>query len=240
MSDTIHDEKETVHDISVILWPDRNDIKNETICCLGKEANMNIKMPGLVNQNAYGLKSVEDRLQRQQQRDDKIQFFENQKEKLKEMTSTDLSDIARKLELLHGYEDQIAAAKKEFNNSQIYKIMEEAEERGKKIKENAEKTEPKTPEERRKDAIKEAIEGATGVEQPDGMLSEIMEELEDMEETMEQAEESVEDLQESMDTMEELQEVEENTGKLLSPDGQPMVENQDEAAGKYRNIDYKV
>ena len=201
---------------------------------------MNIKMPGLVNQNAYGLKSVEDRLQRQQQRDDKIQFFENQKEKLKEMTSTDLSDIARKLELLHGYEDQIAAAKKEFNNSQIYKVMEEAEERGEKIKENAEKTEPKTPEERRKDAIKEAIEEATGVEQPDGMLSEIMEELENMEETMEQAEESVEDLQESMDTMEELQEVEENTGKLLSPDGQAVVTDHDEAAGIYRRIDYRV
>ncbi len=201
---------------------------------------MNIKMPGLVNQNTYGLKSVEDRLQRQRQRDDKIQFFENQKEKLKEMTSTDLSDIARKLELLHGYEDQIAAAKKEFNNSQVYKVMEEAEERGEKIRENAEKTAPKTPEERRKDAIKEAIEEATGVEQPDGMLSEIMDELENMEETMEQAEESTEELQESMDTVEELQKMEENSGNMISPDGQAFVTDPDEAAGKYRRIDIIV
>ncbi len=201
---------------------------------------MNIKMPGLVNQNAYGLKSVEDRLQRQQQRDDKIQFFENQKEKLKEMTSTDLSDIARKLELLHGYEDQIAAAKKEFNNSQVYKVMEEAEERGEKIRENAEKTEPKTPEERRKDAIKEAIEEATGVEQPDGMLSEIMDELENMEETMEQAEQSTEELQESMDTVEELQKMEESSGNMISPDGRTTVTDLEEVPGIYKSIDYRV
>lgn len=224
----------------VIPEPDRNDIKGEAICCLGKEMNMNIKMPGLVNQNSYGLKSVEDRMQRQQQRDDKVQFFENQKEKLKEMTSTDLSDISRKLELLHGYEDQIAAAKKEFNNSQMYKAMEEAQERGEKIKKNAEKTEPKTPEERQKDAIKEAIEEATGIEQPEGMLSEIMEELETMKETMEQTEESVEELQESMDTMEELQKIEEGSEKMPSPEDQVIVSDQDTADGRYRSIDYRV
>ena len=237
---TVYDRKVTVRDRSVIPESDRNDIKDEAICCLGKETNMNIKTHGLVNQNSYGLKSVEDRMQRQQQRDDKIQFFENQKEKLKEMTSTDLSDIARKLELLHGYEDQIAAAKKEFNNSQMYKAMEEAQERGEKIKENAEKTEPKTPEERRKDAIKEAIEEATGVEQPEGMMSEIMDELEKMEESMEQAEESVEEIQESMDTMEELQEIEENSGELPSPADQTLVSDEKTAEDRYKRIDYRV
>ena len=240
MYPTVHDKKEAVHDILVSPDYDQNEIKNVAISCLGKEAQMNIKMPGLINQNTYGLKSVEDRMQRQQQRDDKIQFFENQKERLKEMTSTDLSDITRKLEMLHGYEDQIAAAKKEFNNSQMYKTMEEAQERGEKIKENAEKTEPKTPEERRKDAIKEAIEEITGVEQPEGLLSEVMEELETKEETMEQAEESVEELQESMETMEELQKTEEGSGKMPSPEDQAIVSDQDLPTDKYRSIDYRV
>ena len=111
---------------------------------------------------------------------------------------------------------------------------------GEKIRENAEKTAPKTPEERRKDAIKEAIEEATGVEQSDGMLSEIMDELENMEETMEQAEESTEELQESMDTVEELQKMEESSGNMISPDGRTTVTDLEEVPGIYKSIDYRV
>lgn len=197
---------------------------------------MNIKMPGLLQQNPYDLKSTEDRLQRQGKRDEKIQFFEYQKEKLKEMTSTDLSDIARKLELLHNYDGQIAAAKKEFNNSQVFKVLDEAQERAEQIKENAEKTAPKTPEERRK----EAIEEATGVEMPDGLLSEMMDEIEAVTESMEETLESTEELAECADKLEKFQNKEESTAEMLSSNGQAITLDQKELLDKYRPVDYHV
>lgn len=146
-----------------------------------------------------GLKSTQDRQERQQKCESQVNFFEKQKEKLKDMKCSSLEEIARKLEMFHTYEDQIAAAKQQFNNSQMSHVLDEAKEIGEKIAEEAEKTEPKTPEERRDDMIEEA----TGKdEESKGMLSEIMDE---MAETVEELEEQLEEeLQEELE-----QEVEE-------------------------------
>ena len=134
-----------------------------------------------------GLKSTQDRQERQQKCDSQVNFFEQQKEKLKDMKCSSLEDIARKLEMFHTYEDQIAAAKKQFNNSQMSHVLDEAREIGEKIAEEAEKTEPKTPEERKDDMIEEA----TGRdEEGEGMLSEMMDE---MAETVEELEEQLEE-----------------------------------------------
>jgi len=132
-----------------------------------------------------GLKSTQERQERQQKCADQVNFFEKQKANLKNMTCDSLEDIARKLDMFHSYEDQIAAAKKEYNNSQMSHVLDEAREIGEKIAEEAEKMAPKTPEEREK----ERIEEATGSEEENkGMLSEVMEEIS----------EELDDLQEEM------------------------------------------
>ena len=124
-----------------------------------------------------GLKSVQDKQERQQKCASQVDFFEKQKQNLKNMECTTLEEIARKLELFHSYEDQIAAAKKQFNNSQMGHVLDEAREIGEKIAEEAEKTAPKTPEEREKDRIEEA----TGSEEENkGMLSEVLDEVSEM------------------------------------------------------------
>lgn len=157
---------------------------------------MNIKMQGLNLFSNYGLKSTQDRMERQAKRDSQVAFFEQQKENLKNMKSDSLDDISRKLEMLHSYDDQIAAAKEEYNNSQMFHTMDEARERGEKIAEEAKKYEPKTAEERRE----EMVEEATGVEKPEGILSEAMEELADI------AEEMTEEITEELEDMAELTE----------------------------------
>lgn len=127
------------------------------------------------------LKSTKEKLQRQADRDSKVAFFEAQKENLKNTESLDFDDIARKIELLHSYNDLIAAAKQEYNSSQMLHIVDEAEERGEQIKEAEEKNKPKTEEERKEDAIKEANKEANGMDESDGLLSELLS-SEDMEE----------------------------------------------------------
>ena len=86
------------------------------------------------------LKSTQEKMERQEKCASQVSFFEKQKENLKNMTCSSLEDIARKLEMFHSYEDQIAAAKKAFNNSQMGAVLDEARERGEKIAEAAEKT----------------------------------------------------------------------------------------------------
>ena len=120
-----------------------------------------------------GLKSTQDRLERQAKRDSQVAFLEKQKENLKDMKTESLEDISRKLELLRGYNDQITAAKAEYNNSQKMHLLDEAIERGEKIAEEAEKNAPKTPEERREEIIREA----TGEDKDTGVRSGVLEEL---------------------------------------------------------------
>ena len=63
-----------------------------------------------------------------------------------------MEDIAKKLEMFHTYEDEIAAAKQEYNSSQMFHIMDEAEEEAEKRAKEAEKNKPKTEEERKEEA----------------------------------------------------------------------------------------
>lgn len=147
------------------------------------------------------LKSTQDRVERQQQTEKQVEFFEAQKGNLKNMVCESPEEIMRKLDMLHSYEDQIAAVKAAYNNEQMYHLMDEAREMGEKIAEAAEDSKPKTPEERREDLVEEA----TGVEEQDGVLSEIMDELGEVLEVMEELEASKEILPEE-DIAESLEE----------------------------------
>lgn len=169
-----------------------------------------------------GLKSTQEKLQRQQERDNKIAFYENQKSSLKNMECGSLEEISRKLELFHSYEDQIAAAKEEYNNSQMFHAMDEAQERGEKIAEERKKHEPKTAEERREEMAEEAL----GTDEEKGLLTESMEELEEL--TEEVAEELTEELTEEVteELTEEIpqtpsEEIFENFDKVQKPEGNP-------------------
>lgn len=184
---------------------------------------MNIQMP---TNNVFGnnmLDSTRDRLNRQAKRDNQIAFFEQQKENLKKMESDKIEDIAKKIDLLHSYDDQITAAKVEYNKSQMFHAMDEALERAEKIAEEAEKYAPKTREER----IEEIVEEATGVEKDEGMLSEIMEEIEKMEEDM--TENVTEDLEEMAEKI-----VEETEEQLLQST------NDENKELFYKRIDYRI
>ena len=156
---------------------------------------MNIKIPSLNQFGNYGLKSTKDRMERQAKRDNQVAFFEQQKENLKNMKTDSIEDISRKLDLLHNYDEQIAAAKKAYNNSQVFHLLDEARELGEKIAKEAEKNAPKTAKERKEDMIEEA----TGVEKNEGMLGDILEELEEVAEEV--TEEMTEELKEMTDEM---------------------------------------
>lgn len=153
-------------------------------------------MFGLQNQGM--LKSTKDRLDRQAQRDGKIEFYEKQKQNLKNTEAQTVEEIAKKLEMFHSYEDEIKAAKQEYNSSQMLHVLDEAQERAEKIAKAAEKNKPKTPEERRKDALDEAA----GKDEDKGELSEIMDDLEKKaDESAEKMAESAEMAAESAGTM---------------------------------------
>ncbi|MCM1083722.1 MAG: hypothetical protein NC428_09615 [Clostridium sp.] len=162
---------------------------------------MNIKM----NQNSFfgnmantGLKSTAEKQERQAKCQNQVAFWEKKKESLKNMECATVEEIAEKLELYHSYEDSIAAAKKAYNNEQMWHIMDEAKERGEKIAEAAKKNEPKTEEERKEELKEEAIgEEASGGGLLDalGDLSELVEEtIEDIQEAkLEQIGEALQD-----------------------------------------------
>lgn len=192
---------------------------------------MNIKLQGIDLLGNLGLKSTQDRLNRQAERDNKIAFFEQQKENLKNMKADTIDEIARKLDLFHGYEDQIAAAKMEYNNSQMFHVFDEAQELAEKIAEAAEKNKPKTCEERREDMIEEA----TGVEN-DGMLDELMDNL--TEAVEEVTEEMVEELQETSE--EALSEEELEQAKLLKDEQFEKLEQEKDIPENYKPFDYRI
>lgn len=164
---------------------------------------MNLSVNGLSGFSVFSqrfgtagmLKSTQDKLERQQKAQSQIEFFENQKENLKNMQCDSIEDIARKLEMFHSYEDQIAAVKKQYNNEQMFHTMDEARERGEKIAELAEDYAPKTEEERKEEMVEEAL----GIEEKGG-LTEGMEEVQKITEEMveELATENAELLDEAM------------------------------------------
>ena len=126
------------------------------------------------------LKSTQEKIERQQKAAGQIQFWENQKEKLKNMECSTVEDIANKLEKFHSYEDEISAVKMQYNQEQMWHIMDEAKERGEKIAEAAEKMKPKTAEKRREDMVEEAL----GIDDEKGALSESLEELSELAEEL--------------------------------------------------------
>lgn len=151
--------------------------------------NVNIQRPGnsmlggglLYGQR--GLKSTQQRMERQQERDNKIDFYEKQKENLKNVKCTAVEDIAKKLEMFHTYEEEIAAAKAVYNSEQMSHIMDESRELGEKIAKEAEKMEPKTPEER----MEELVEEAMGTDESGGMMEEVLEEAAKVQEELQEA-----------------------------------------------------
>ena len=194
--------------------------------------NITMKGAGLLGMGNPGLKSTQDRLDRMAKRDNKIAFFEQQKQNLKTMKTDSLEDISRKLEMLHGYDDQIVLAKVEFNNSQVFHMLDEARELGEKIAEAAEKNAPKTPEERREDMIEEV----TGVDMDGGILGEVMDELEDI--TEEMTEKAAEELEEM--TEETLSEQDLKQALYQEPLSTEDPVEDDLLQDKYKRIDYRV
>ncbi len=126
------------------------------------------------------LKSTRDKLERQEETQRQVDFFEQKKDNLKNMKCGSVEEIAEKLNMLHSYEDQIAAAKAAYNSEQMWHILDESTERGEKIAEAVEKSKPKTPEERQEDMVEEAL----GIEGTDGILEEILDEVEELTEDL--------------------------------------------------------
>ena len=58
-----------------------------------------------------GLKSTQEKAERQQKAQNEVAFWEKQKENLKTKECDSVEEIAEKLKALHNYEDEIAAAK---------------------------------------------------------------------------------------------------------------------------------
>lgn len=153
---------------------------------------------GMVTRGS-GLKSTQQRMQRQEERDNKIAFYEQQKNNLKNLKCETVEEIAKKLDMFHSYEDQIVAAKAAYNSEQMMHLMDESQERGEKIAKALEKSKPKTAEERLEDMAEEAMGVDKGV--LDEMMDEVMDEVTEMQEELQDAisEESLEEAVQTTD-----------------------------------------
>ncbi len=171
---------------------------------------------GAFAQNRNGLKSTQEKIERQQKAGNQIAFWEGQKENLKNMQCDTLDEIARKLEMFHNYEEEIAAVKEAYNSEQIWHVMDEAREMGEKIAEAVEDSEPKTPEERQE----EELEEITGVEK--GELMEALDELLEDVENLADSSKLPEELENSANGAQELESSGEGASELdCSNEGMP-------------------
>lgn len=159
-------------------------------------------LPILQSSGLNGLKSTQEKMERQQKTQNEVSFWEKQKENLKEHECETPEEIAEKLKTLHGYEDEIAAAKKAYNNEQMWHAMDEARELGEKIAEAAKDMEPKTAEERRKDAAEEAM----GTDEDKSTMEEMMDDVSDLAEDAKAVEENAKELEELTKQTEDMQE----------------------------------
>ncbi len=205
---------------------------------------MNIKLQGtnsllLVQQSLFlnsGLKSTQQKLERQAKCENQVAFYENQKNNLKNVVCDNLEDIAEKLDMLHTYEDQIAAVKAQYNHEQMYHTLDEAMEKGEKIAKAVEKTKPKTPEERAEDLAKEAL----GIEE-EGILTEILDELtEVIEETIEETAEVLEETTESLtdQSAEEAESLSQQTEQILNEQNTEALSEQPQQ--RYKRFDMRA
>lgn len=203
---------------------------------------MNLSVNGLngfsVFSQGFGvagmLKSTQEKIARQQKAQSQIQFFENQKENLKNMQCDSIEDIAKKLEMFHSYEDQIAAIKKQYNNEQMLHAMDEAWERGEKIAEHAEDNTPKTEEERKEEMVEETL----GIEEQGG-LTESMEEAEELTEELKEklTEELTEEVVEEM-SVEDFDTV--NESVVAETEMLSEIEQMSQEAVQYKRIDILI
>lgn len=131
------------------------------------------KMPVFQRIRQKGLKSREEKMERQQNRDNQVAVLEKHKADLKNKECGSVEEIEDKLGLLHSYEDQIRMVKQAYNLEQMRHILDEAREKGEKMAEELKKLAPKTEEERKKALREEAL----GIEENQGMLSELLDEL---------------------------------------------------------------
>ena len=167
--------------------------------------NNSILEGNLPRMQRAGLKSVQEKAERQQKAQSQITFWENQKESLKNMEYNTPEDIMEKLGRFHSYESEISAVKMQYNQEQMWHAMDEAREIGEKIAEGVEKFEPKTAEERREGIAEEAL----GTDENKGELTESMEKMQEevtelTEEVAESTEELLEDItEESVSAMED-------------------------------------
>lgn len=191
---------------------------------------MNIKM----NQNGFfgnvanrGLKSTAEKQERQAKCQSQVDFWENKKENLKNMQCSTVEEIAEKLELYHSYEESIAAAKKAYNNEQMWHTMDEARERGEKIAEAAKKNEPKTEEERKEELRKEAA----GEEASGGGLLDALGDLSELEE------ETMEDIQEA--ELEQIEQTGETSQEISDMDSQAFITEDENIMKKQCDIPIK-
>lgn len=168
-------------------------------------------------------KSTQDKLERQHNTQEQVAYWEKQKENLKNIECGTVEEIAKKLEMFHTYEDEIAAAKMKYNSEQMWHVMDEAKELGEKIAKAAEKLEPKTAEERRKEMAEEAL----GIDDNKGELAESMEEIQ----------EEIEEIQEEV--QEEMQEetLEETTLAIEDLAEKPL---EDQEIAEYKGIDIRI
>lgn len=178
-------------------------------------------LPGLHNSM---LKSAQEKMERQQKAGNEIAFWEKQKENLKSKECGTVEEIAKKLEMFHNYEDEIAAVKAAYNNEQMSHLLDEAEEQGERNAKAAEKLEPKTPEERREEMAEEAL----GTEDEEGVLEEIME---DMSESIEEVSEGLQESQEQL-----LEEMPEEQASNLTEQLEKQTERIEEASAELKNL----
>lgn len=193
--------------------------------------NINLNMNGLLFCKPFVgplLKSTQDKMERQQECQNTVNFFENQISMLKNMSSDSLEDISRKLEMFHNYKDSIDAAKQKYNNEQMFHTLDEAKEKGEKIAKAAEDMKPKTAEERREDEADKVI---------DDMKSETSDELtESMEEITKDVEEMLEKVTEEITQELQDQQIEEQ----LSQETQTLTSNSSDLSAESENMPTQV
>lgn len=135
------------------------------------------------------LKSTQEKIERQKKAVSQVEFWENQKENLKNREFDSVEEIAKKLELFHSYEDEINGAKAAYNHEQMFHMLDEAKEMGEKIAKKVEEMRPKTKEERKEEMVEEAL----GADENNGMLEEMAEEVSEI---IEETQEHLKDMEE--------------------------------------------
>lgn len=195
--------------------------------------NVNLNMNGLLFCKPFVgplLKSTQDKMQRQQECQNTVDFFENQISMLKNMNSDSLEDISRKLEMFHNYKDSIDAAKQKYNNEQMFHTLDEAKEKGEKMAEAAEDMKPKTAEERREDQAEEVLDEMKQDTNENGLIEDLEEITDEAEESLEEvAEEMIEEMAEKVEEhkieQQIEQQVEEQSQDMISEKSQVLASN---------------